>query len=150
MIQVSTRLMSVILVASLALAGCASEAVKKGDSTDGGVAERRAVERWGFLINGQAEKAYDYLSPGYRATKNREEYAKEMGNRPIRWSKVTPSSKTCSKPEVCVLGLQVDYSARLPGVGKTVESIGFVQETWVKVKGKWWLLPDAPRTNDAK
>jgi hypothetical protein len=31
----------------------------------------------------------------------------------------------------------------MPGVGSEVSSVGFVKETWLKTRGKWYLLPDA-------
>ena len=48
--------------------------------------EKRAVERWNYLVARQAEKAYDYLSPGTRETQTRESYAASMNNRPVKWT----------------------------------------------------------------
>ena len=53
-----------IALAALAAAGCADHS--KSENVD-----RRAVERWNHLIAHQAEKAYDYLTPGFRATSPR-------------------------------------------------------------------------------
>lgn len=138
------------LAIGLALVGCATTG--SGSSAgvnDGSVAEKRAIERWDLLIKGQAEKAYDYLSPGTRAVKKREEYAQEMNNRPVRWSKVSPSSKKCESQDLCSITLQVDYVTRMPGVSKDVKGVGFTTETWIRDKGKWWVLPDAKRASKA-
>src|SRR5688572_22783391 len=62
----------------LALAGCVDKA--NPDTID-----TRAVERWNYLIAHQAEKAYDYLSPGFRSTQTREVYASSMNSRPVQW-----------------------------------------------------------------
>lgn len=149
MSNVRARVAPVVLAASLALAGCATtgetgkSTAGKIDSNAAAIVQKRAVERWGFLIDHQAEKAYDYLSPGYRGTKKREDYAAEMNSRPVGWSKVYPSTETCDKPDVCTISLAIEYQAQMPGVGKSVTSIGYVTETWIKTKGKWWYLPAA-------
>jgi len=68
-------------LAALALAGCGA-AVKKDD---GAAVEARAAERWNLLIAHQAEKAYDYLTPGFRQTITREKYASDKNDVALRW-----------------------------------------------------------------
>ena len=146
--------LATLVATALLAAGCATD-TKRADSaaTSGEVAagksipnseaQRRAVERWNLLIEHKADKAYDYLSPGYRATKKRDEYAKEMNDRPVRWTKVLPFREICDKPDVCVIDLQVDIGVKMPGVSQPVSSVGFVTETWIRTRGKWYLLPHA-------
>lgn len=150
MIHAALRKYAPVLVLGLLLGGCASESTRPDESAPGtdqsrkiSEVEKRALARWGYLIKGQAEKAYDYLSPGYRATKSRESYANEMNNRPIHWTKVYPYREICDKPDVCLLDLQIDADATMPGVGRKVPAMGFVTETWIKTRGKWYYLPDA-------
>ena len=124
-------------LALLALVGCG--AVKKDE--DASAIKEKAVQRWHFLIDHQAEKAYDYLSPGFRETKDRETYAKEMNARPVRWSKVSFSSQEC-EADACKVHLSVDYSLTLGGPVGTVKSIAPVEETWIRVNGRWYYLPN--------
>src|ERR1700759_2439992 len=79
------------------LAGCATTtSVKQQNVAKGGATlQDRAVERWNFLIAHQAEKAYDYLTPGYRGTKSRDDYAKEMNGRGLHWLAVKYNSEEC-------------------------------------------------------
>jgi hypothetical protein len=125
------------MLALLVLAGCAT-GVKDQDSS---VIRTRVVERWDLLVAHKAEKAWDYLSPGYRETKPRDVYAKEMNARGILWSKVHFGSQECDA-DVCKVRLTVDYNVNLGGPAGKVGSIGLVVETWVKVKGQWYYLPD--------
>ena len=148
--QLSVRHLAALLFAALLTTACSSQSTRPDQAgTDASAktvnkeVERRALERWAFLIERKAEKAYDYLSPGYRQTKSRDEYAKEMNNRPVQWSKVLPYRQVCDKPDVCVLDLQVDFETRIPGVRQAVDSAGFVNETWIRTRGKWYLLPKA-------
>ena len=109
-----------------------------GDST--AEIDKRAVERWNYLIAHQAEKAYDYLSPGTRETQTRESYATSMNNRPVKWSAVKFNHKECDVDR-CKVYIDVSYSVVMPGVGKPIESTSTQTETWVHVKDGWYFLP---------
>jgi hypothetical protein len=130
--------------AFFALAGCAAGPTKpepaKDESAD--VIQQKAVERWNFLIAHQAEKAYDYLSPGYRATKTREVYAKEMNNRPIRWTKATYNSQQCDG-DTCKVSLVVNFTVKMPNMSRNTDAFSPLVETWIKIDRHWYYLPDA-------
>ena len=136
-------------VALASIAGCASSPSKPGkpakdESAD--VIQQKSVERWNFLIARQAEKAYDYLSPGYRATKPRDVYAKEMNERGVRWSKVTYNHQQCDG-DTCNVSLFIDYKLKMPGPAGTVSSFAPLTETWIKLNGRWYFLPDAMQSD---
>ncbi len=128
-----------VLLALLALAGCMSM-IKKNE--DASVIKQRAVQRWDYLIAHQAEKAYDFLSPGYRATKTRDAYVREMNGRGIHWSKVHFGSQKCDA-DTCKVYLTVDYRMHMGGPVGNVNTSGFVVETWIKADGRWCFLPNA-------
>jgi len=105
--------------------------------------DTRVVERWNFLIAHQAEKAYDYLSPGTRETQTRESYASAMNNRPVKWTSVKFNRKECDADR-CTVYLDVSYSVVMPGVGATgkpISSTSTQSETWVHVNDGWYFLP---------
>lgn len=132
--------------ALLALAGCGAMVKKDLDTS---VIKQRAVQRWDYLIAHQAEKAYDYLSPGYRATKPRATYAEEMNSRGIHWSHVQFGSQTCDA-DTCHVHLVVDYTLKQSGPIGAVTSKAFVVETWLKVDGQWYYLPEPLRSPHLK
>jgi hypothetical protein len=104
--------------------------------------DRRAVERWNFLIAHQAEKAYDYLTPGFRNTQTREAYAAAMNNRAIQWKSAKFNKKECDA-ERCKVTIDVAYSVKMLGLdGKSTESSSSQSETWILVDGNWYLLPN--------
>lgn len=159
--RVSMPSLAVLIAATLLAAGCTSNTAKpdKADSTAGKstagavpnkVVQERALQRWDLLIANKTDKAYDYLSPGYRATVTRDDYVKEMKDRPIKWNKVLPYRETCDKPKTCVVDLQVDIGVKMPGISQVVSSVGFVSETWILSRGKWYFLPHASDLTGSK
>ena len=121
----------------VALAGCNTNSDPTAD------VEKRAIERWNFLIAHQAEKAYDYLSPGTRETQTRESYASAMNSRPVRWTSAKFNHKECDADR-CKVYIDVSYSVAMPGggaIGKAIESTSTQTETWVRVKDDWYFLP---------
>ena len=117
----------------LVIAGCADKA--SPDNVD-----RRSVERWNFLIAHQAEKAYDYLTPGFRATQSRENYAASMNNRPVQWKSVQFNHKQCDADR-CKVDVDVAYSILMPGVTMPSAIVSTQSETWILVDGNWYFLP---------
>jgi hypothetical protein len=136
--MISTERLAFVTLGALAVAlgGC-----KFGNNVDS--IDTRAVERWNYLIAHQAEKAYDYLSPGTRETQTRESYAAAMNNRPVRWSSAKFNHKECDADR-CKVYVDVSYSLAMPGAGgagRTVESSSTQSEIWVRVDGEWFFLP---------
>jgi len=123
--------------------GCALAVLLSGcvDKASPDNVDKRAVERWNYLIAHQAEKAYDYLTPGFRSTITREDYAGAMNNRPVQWSSAEFKSKECDQ-ERCLAQVDVTYSVTMPGTGgKPVTGTRTQQETWLFVDGEWFFLP---------
>jgi hypothetical protein len=105
--------------------------------------DTRSVERWNYLIAHQAEKAYDYLSPGTRETQTRETYAAAMNSRPVKWLSAKFNRKECDADR-CTVYIDVSYSVAMPGAGgtgKAVQTSSTQSETWVHVKNGWFFLP---------
>jgi len=128
------RIALVPVLLSLVVAGCV-------DKTNPDNVDKRVAERWNYLAAHQAEKAYDYLSPGFRSTQTRETYAAAMNSRPVQWKGGKFKSKECDA-ERCKVDVDVTYSMVMPGVGgKPIESTSTQSETWLLVDGQWFFLP---------
>lgn len=119
----------------LGLVGCTDKA--NPDNVD-----RRSVERWNYLIAHQAEKAYDYLTPGVRATRSREDYAAAMNTRPVQWKAAKFKDKQCDADR-CKVHVDVTYSIMMPGMGKMTEATSTQSETWILLEGQWYNLPSS-------
>ena len=125
------------VLAALSLAACGA-AVKKDD---GAVVEARALERWNFLVAHQAEKAYDYLTPGFRQTITREKYAADKNDVALRWKGARVSGHSCDA-DACTVTVMIDAQVRLPGVGQAQSTTMPSEEHWVRIDRNWYYLPD--------
>jgi len=132
-------LRAAILLAAAALAACSSGG---GTRKDGSVVEKRALERWNFLIAHQAEKAYDYLTPGFRQTITREKYAEQKNDVAIRWKAAHVSGHTCDA-DSCTVTVTIDTQVQMPGIGKPTAASLPTEEHWIKVDRNWYHLPDS-------
>jgi hypothetical protein len=120
----------------MALAACA--AVKKDD---GAAVEARATERWDFLIKHQAEKAYDYLTPGFRQTITRQKYADQKNDPAARWKSAKVSGHSCDA-DSCTVTVQIGTEVRIPGLAKAQFATLPTEEHWVRSGREWYYLPD--------
>jgi hypothetical protein len=128
-----------------------SEASAPAGDLAPGLIALRATQRWQHLIERKAELAWEYLSPGYRATHPREAYAQAMNQRPVQWYQVEafepgpedPPALECAQPRACTIMLKVHFKVRshLPGVG-TLDSWNVLKEHWVNVRDQWYLVPE--------
>ena len=142
MLKISALRSGLALAAALLLAGCGAGMVKVQDDS---ALEKLSVERWNLLINHHAEKAYDFLSPGTRATESREKYAAEMNNRPVHWESVTYIDHKCDDPDACTVKLRAMFSVNMSArLGKAVQSVTLLWERWVRIDGHWYYLPERP------
>lgn len=137
-----------VLAASLLLAACATTPGSKtaatgADDSSHATLKQRAQQRWDYLINHEAEKAYDYLTPGYRQTISRESYAANMNNRPVQWTGATVGEVTCEQPAVCQVTVKVEYQVQMPQTGGAkVKSSIELNEGWLLLDGQWYHLPN--------
>lgn len=134
------NLIGIALLALLVLGGCQSAGGPRSAAGGSDVIEKRALERWNHLIAKRPEKAYDYLTPGYRKTVTRENYAAARMNLPIRWKAVAFNRKECD-PEACTVFLSMDYEVTLPSGGAgPILSFAPLNERWIKVGKQWYYL----------
>jgi hypothetical protein len=147
---------SVLLLAACATTGPATtgkvDAVTTPSSApDPAQLGTRAVARWEHLIARRGDKAWEYLSPGYRGTHPMEPYAKAMNNRPVQWTQAevyVPEegegpSVECLQPRSCTIKMKISFKVKsnLMGVG-TLDSWNVLKEHWIHVQDQWYLVPE--------
>ena len=135
--------LSLALLAIALFSGCQTSPTRPAgsSSSDEAIVMDRAVQRWNYLIEKKAEKAYAYLSPGYRKTMPQAQYVGEKTNTAMRWKHVSANKAKCEE-DVCDVWVSVDYEVNLPNTGgKPITTFAPMQEKWVKAGGKWYYLP---------
>lgn len=129
-----------VIVLAVLLAGCGAMAKKETDPAV--TLENRAVERWQLLIDGKPDQAYDYLTPGYRATRSRESYAQAFRPATLRWRSIEWRRAECTEPDSCQARLLLTYTVTMQGAGEAF-SVREVMENWLRVDGQWYYLPES-------
>lgn len=137
------------LCASLLLAACAttspdtSSPATAGDGAHAAL-KARAAQRWQYIIDHQPAKAWDYLTPGYRATITRAAYAAKWASTPMRYLSVKVTKASCVRPENCRVYIKLGYALPAPGAGgELIQAVAPIKETWLQLDGNWYYLPDA-------
>jgi len=134
------RIPLIVLTASLLLAGCAAGPGGKPQSPADQVAQR-AKARWAALLDGKAETAYQYYSPGYRSAVSLDAFTQRLSVQKVHWKAAKFDHVEC-ETDLCHPVFKVSYSYRMPvrGVG-VVESTRAVTEDWVKTDSGWFFVP---------
>jgi len=129
--------LAAILIAVLGVAGC-----QKQDPAS--VVQRRALERWNLLITHQPVKAYEYLSPGYRATHTLDQYVAFIGTARLRWKEAKVDTQKCDA-DACTVNLTIksDIPGQLIRAPRDIEHEAPVVEHWIASDGQWYFLPDS-------
>lgn len=141
---VQTPVLGAVLAASALLAGCASGPGAGPNATPAAAASmkaedivrERANQRWKHLLADEYSKAYDYLTPAFRAVNSQDSYRGRFGTG-AKWVGAEVQSVKCSAEDRCeaVIKLQTLVVARgFSGPITTTPS-----ETWLKEDGQWWV-----------
>jgi hypothetical protein len=122
--------------AVLLLAACADLPGKAGGPS---ALEQRAEARWELLVHGKVADAYAYLSPATREVTSLEKYSGSI--KPGIWRSGIVRKVACTAGNICSVEVDVKYAFK-PHGGHVLESVTMLKETWRKVDGEWWLVPD--------
>jgi len=105
------------------------------------VAER-ATARWNTLLSDDLVGAYEFLSPGYRSSVSSNQYQRSVLLNRVRWTGAQVNESECTETS-CKVKISLDYAVygAVPGV-QSFESTQTVVESWVRVDGKWYYVPN--------
>lgn len=125
------------IVVSLFLAACAAVPAPVPEEA----LESRVDAYYAALISRDYRKAYEYFSPGYRSRYSFEShyttyppFARYEGARIIK--------KECATEDACRVTVMADllFTGEVKEL-KGVRTSTAVPERWVRVDGRWWILP---------
>jgi hypothetical protein len=125
-------------LAAALLAGCVTQAPRPAAEPP----ELRAAQRWEALIGRDAATAYGFFTPAYRSVNGLDAYEVQVQKARTDWTAAEVTATECPEPDRCVVRVKVDFELRglLPGVARHAATQA-VDETWLKVDGRWYFLP---------
>lgn len=102
---------------------------------------QRANARWQAMIAGEYEKAYGYLSPGFRLKVKDFTYRNRFaGKTTFRSAKI--SGVVCEQ-DSCQVTVDTEYTVHaIPPFAMDLDRPGKDNERWVLLDKEWWLVPD--------
>ena len=118
---------AVAVVAVALLAACA--VVNPRSSED--IVRERSQARWNALVQGDVKTAYEFFSPGSRATQSLSEFA--SGIKIGFWKAVAVDRVQCAG-DSCEVHTTIEYEHR----GTRIKTPH--RETWVREGSNWWFL----------
>ena len=125
-----------LICSLLLLSACATTA-----RTDN-IIEERATARWDTLLSGDLAGAYEFLSPGFRSSVPSLQYQRQILLNKVKWTGAQYIESDCTET-TCKVKISLDYTVygALPGV-KSFDGTQEIEESWVKVNGKWYFVPN--------
>ncbi|MET0067260.1 MAG: hypothetical protein ABW076_13015 [Candidatus Thiodiazotropha sp.] len=121
------------------LSACATDPAVQAKRDEAAVAQR-AAERWALLIEGRLESAYEYLTPGYRASTPYPHYQKSVKGQGL-WQAATVENVQCEQ-ESCDVKVKLNLKIQYPRMRKPIHTDTEVFERWIRgPDGVWGFLP---------
>jgi len=100
----------------------------------------RAKARWDALIAGDYERAYAYLSAGYRLTMPLTTYSLKRSQDRFKITSAYIRGAACSSETICNAGITLTVEATMPNVG-TKAFPTTQEESWLFQDGSWFHVP---------
>lgn len=106
------------------------------------VIEARALARWSALFDDDITGAYEYLSPGYRSSVSLAQYQSSLLRMRVKWTGAKYIESDCAEI-TCKVKISLKYTVfnAIPGV-KSFDGTQTIEESWLLVNGKWYLVPE--------
>lgn len=117
------------------LTACSTFAPK----TDVERVEARSQERLNLLMDGKVDKAYGYMTPGYRAANPVARFRADFAAGTSRFidAKVTESS--CEE-DACSVTTLITYNHVSSVSSKPFPVERVTKERWIKLDNQWWFI----------
>lgn len=133
MLALRTTLLTCLLVT---LTACSSFAPR----TDAERVEARAQQRLDLLLKGDVEKAYTFMTPGYRTANSIDHFRANFAAGISRLVTAKVRSVTCPEEDVCTVISDITYNHVSALGGKPIPIERATQERWIKVDDQWWFV----------
>jgi hypothetical protein len=124
------------LLAVASVAGCATMA-----STPEATVRARAAQQWKARVAGDFDTTYGFTTPSYRGTTTFQKYKGGFGDA-VKIVSAEVADVKCESNDRCIVNTKVEAKPNLVlGKRAVPPFVTYVDETWLKEEGQWWLFP---------
>ena len=128
--------LTAVALAAVALAGCATFA-----TTPEAAVRARAQQNWNARIAGELDKTYAFTTPSYRGATSLDKYKKGFGGA-VQLTSAEVATVECESADKCVSNTKVAAKPLLTlGRRELPPIVTYIDETWLREDGQWWLFP---------
>lgn len=100
----------------------------------------RSEAKWQALVAGDYDKAYGYLSPGFRLKLDKIAFHNRYRNK-LTFHSATVTRVECRK-DICELDVELDYTIHaMPPFAIDFRRPEIRTEKWILSEGDWWFVP---------
>ncbi|MFK5855707.1 MAG: hypothetical protein QM503_06215 [Bacteroidota bacterium] len=105
--------------------------------------DNRVIDFWHHKINKNFDKAYDFLSPGWKSNESKDSYQVRLKQSQIKWLSSKIKEKTCSETYLCTVTLDIEYEFIFKGTmtGSKIVVPSQVTEKWLMKDNIWYFVP---------
>ena len=129
---------ALLLASGLTACAVSPEDSDRWRTSQAEVLKERVEARWKHVVNGDIDKAYEFLTPEYRAVVPLQQYRGKYG-RALEWRVARVAHVGYDSPTVASVSVEVTYRADLPGVRSgSIETVKTLTEKWLYMDGGWW------------
>ena len=136
MLSMLSRL--ILLTVVVGMSGCSAIQPKTDEQRVIALAEQRQAA----FLDKDFEKAYKYMSPGYRSLKGLDRFKLENAGA-VNLLGFNVQSADCTE-DTCRVLVIGDYKITLAGRGFSTKKPLIIDrastETWIRTDGKWWFV----------
>ena len=123
-----------LVIGVLTLTACATT----GPANPQEAIKQRGEARWQALVERDFDKAYTYMTPGFRAVVTPASYRGRFGAA-AAWLGGEVAAVDCPEATKCLAKVRLDFKPLLAGRGGDKFST-YVDETWLFEGGQWWIF----------
>lgn len=111
--------------------------------------DNRVMDYWSHKINRDFDKAYEFLSPGWKGKEDKDKYARRINKSVVNWLSINIKEKQCSEAYLCTVISEIEYDYNFRGaVNEKMKVKSDIKERWIMKDNVWYHVPIKVNINE--